>query len=92
MTSRNILFNSSKSFDLFEITRYYSTKALTGSQVRADLKLSNLFLRIDTPHGLACFTITIALYFLVKDFEMNILKIYHCSYYSLIVYHVFFLI
>ena len=33
--------------------------ALKGSQAKACLKLSSLFLRIETPHGLACLTITV---------------------------------
>ena len=37
--------------------------ALIGSDLSASLKLSTLFVSIDTPHGLACLTITVPLFF-----------------------------
>ena len=44
-------------------------KALIGSQLSANWTLFNLFLSIETPHGLACLTITVPEFF-GKDLDM----------------------
>ena len=44
--------------------------ALTGSQAKADLKLSILFSMIDAPQGFACLMITVPI-FLGKVFDID---------------------
>ena len=60
----NNLFNSKAIFLL--ILKLHETippKELIGSQTKADFKLFILSFKIDTPHGLACLTITAPLFF-----------------------------
>ena len=60
ITSKNILFNSSARFLL--ILKLHETmppKALIGSEDNADLKDFNFVFRAETPHGFACFIITV---------------------------------
>ena len=70
MTSRNNLFNSSAIFlSILKLQDTIPPNALIGSHDRANLKLSRWPLFIETPHGLACFTITVPIFF-GNDFEI----------------------
>ena len=70
MTSRNNLFNSVARFLLIlKLQDTIPPNALIGSHARANSQLLRWFLFIETPHGLACFTITVPV-FLGNVFEI----------------------
>ena len=70
ITSKNKLFNSKAKFlVILKLQETIPPKALTGSQERADLKLSKLSFLVETPHGFACLTMTVPLPF-GKDLEI----------------------
>ena len=80
--------SKAKFFLILKLHDTIPPKALVGSQARADLKHSKLFFKVDTPHGFACFIITVPVFF-GKDLEIVKLNKYHYSCYNLIVSHEF---